>query len=384
VLFDIGEERSAISAAEALLANPRLEVEDRAFAHILIALCNSHVGELDTALKRLTQAAYPLASIRRGTLLLSQVMWAQGLTYIRLMLFRRNPELFRGWPDMPPILEPMPSAEHVLSLFDQAQAALPEGRQWPYLELGSLFARALSQETEATLAALFEFSERYIATDPPLAARSLFCIGVVLRKNSDPQGALTVLENAVALADPLQATSIVRDVLLHISRIHEGLGNSALALAAFKRYANFTLRSLLVPHHHGPFGLKEPVAEARLAGPQEVDLVPLRNLEPAWIRSATSFIAESVGTRISVGDVVDHCKVSRRTLETAFKRYKLRTVAQCIKQAKIERAGQNLLHTRLPVRDIASSVGYASPTAFSQDFKAYFGKSPLKWREDPH
>jgi AraC-like DNA-binding protein len=156
-----------------------------------------------------------------------------------------------------------------------------------------------------------------------------------------------------------------------------------LALAAFKRYSNFTLRSLLVPEGRRGFGFKEPIAAPERLPSGEREAPPSRNLEPAFLRNATSFISESLGTRISVNDVVEHCKVSRRTLETAFRRYKLRTVAQCIKQAKIEHASQHLLRTRLPVREIAASLGYASPAAFSQDFKAHFGKSPLKWREDP-
>jgi AraC-like DNA-binding protein len=344
----MGEEVNAIALTRRVLEKSALSAEDRGFANILIALCHSHLGELDPALSRLSSVAMPLAILCPDSPLLAQVKWAQGLTYIRLYLYRRHVELFRGWPGMPEIKASLPSPEHVYALFDHAQSLIPNSRHWPYLDIGKLLAQGLMGPSPAAVEALRSISRRNLQVDPPLSARALFCQGLVLRRLGQPLEALATFDAALQCAKPLDSWSITRDATLHMSRIHEELGNPGEALESYKIYSDLRLRGLvnnadLESAYFGPLEAVKPHEQHH----------QLRSLDPIFVKRATSYILDNIDKRISIDDVVRHSGVSRRTLETAFKEAKSSSIGRFIKTHKIQRASADLSYTKMSVNALA-------------------------------
>ncbi len=375
ILFDMGEERNAILMAQNVLDEPALRAEERAFAHILIAICHSHLGELDTALQRLSLVALPLALLCPGTALLSQVKWAQGLTYIRLYMFHRGPELFRGWADMPAITASLPAPREIYELFDQAQSAMPKGRRWLYLDIGRLLAQGLMEPSAKEVEGLDSIASANLEVDPPLVARTLFCKGLVLRRLGRPADALLAFSEALDRSRRLQSWSITRDVLLNLSRLHEGMGDLENALRTYKEYADLRLRGLI----------SNPDRPSVYLGcvdddPTQERSIRLSVVEPVFVKRATRFILDNLHRKLAVDDVVEHCGVSRRTLETAFKEAKATTVAHFIKNHKMRNASLALLRTNASVREVSLQFGFHSIEVFSREFRSLFGCSPSRWR----
>ena len=54
---------------------------------------------------------------------------------------------------------------------------------------------------------------------------------------------------------------------------------------------------------------------------------------------------------------------------------------QWVKEQRMRLAQQRLLATSLPIKVIASEVGYRDPLFFSRDFHTHLGMSPLRFRE---
>jgi len=375
ILFDMGEERNAITLAQKVLEDSQISAEDRAFAHILIAICHSHVGELDVALRRLELVAMPLARLCSNTPLVAQVKWAQGLTYIRLYMSIHCADLFRGWPDMPAITAKLPACDEIISLFDEAQAAMPNGKHWPYLDIGKLLAQGLMGPAEASIATLDAISKDCLRFDPPLAARTLFCKGLVLRRLRKPGEALEAFLDALECARQLQSWSITRDVLLNLSRIYEECADFRMAFETYKEYSDLRLRGLISrPKHDSAYFSHVDQND------HEERADHMRVLEPAFVKRATLFIMENLHRKISVDDVVDHCAVGRRTLENSFKEAKGSTIAQFIKNHKIRRASLSLLRTNVSVKQVSVQFGFQSLEVFSREFRSLFGCSPSRWR----
>lgn len=55
---------------------------------------------------------------------------------------------------------------------------------------------------------------------------------------------------------------------------------------------------------------------------------------------------------------------------------------QWVKEQRMRLARQQLLATTLSIKVIASEVGYRDPLFFSRDFRAHYGMSPLRFREE--
>lgn len=56
---------------------------------------------------------------------------------------------------------------------------------------------------------------------------------------------------------------------------------------------------------------------------------------------------------------------------------------QYVQRERLDRAARLLRASRLPVRDIASRVGYADLSRFAQHFRRRLGTTPLRYREQP-
>jgi LacI family transcriptional regulator len=98
------------------------------------------------------------------------------------------------------------------------------------------------------------------------------------------------------------------------------------------------------------------------------------------LAKAIAVIHESVGRRLSVGDVLRQVNISRISLERRFRRYLDRTPAQEIRRVRIVQARQLLLATNLPLKSIAERCGFAASSRLIEAFRRESGCTPSAYR----
>lgn len=99
----------------------------------------------------------------------------------------------------------------------------------------------------------------------------------------------------------------------------------------------------------------------------------------AKIAGALRYIREHACTGIQVSDVLQHCPMARRALETRFKKLLGRTPRQEILRVQLNRVKELLVGTELPIWEIAERTGF-EPEYLSVVFKQTLGLSPSEYR----
>lgn len=95
---------------------------------------------------------------------------------------------------------------------------------------------------------------------------------------------------------------------------------------------------------------------------------------------ASNYIDRNLSEKLTVNEIVNHCRTSRRTLETSFKQVIGNSIARHIKQRRLENAAHSLRNNNCTIKEVAQSVGYRSAAQFSKDFRVRFGISAQEWR----
>jgi LacI family transcriptional regulator len=98
------------------------------------------------------------------------------------------------------------------------------------------------------------------------------------------------------------------------------------------------------------------------------------------IARALRYIREHACERISVGNVLQHCPMARRTLEQRFKKLLGRTPRQEIVRVQVNRVKELLVGTELPVAEISERAGF-EPEYLSVVFKQEAGLTPTEFRK---
>ncbi|MEO7597908.1 MAG: DNA-binding transcriptional regulator [Opitutus sp.] len=98
------------------------------------------------------------------------------------------------------------------------------------------------------------------------------------------------------------------------------------------------------------------------------------------IAGALRYIREHACEGIGVSDVLRHCPMARRALETRFRKLLGRTPHQEILRVQINRVKELLVGTELPVWEIADRTGF-DPEYLSVVFKQSTGVAPSDYRK---
>ncbi len=98
-----------------------------------------------------------------------------------------------------------------------------------------------------------------------------------------------------------------------------------------------------------------------------------------YAEQAAKFIRYNYAT-IHVSDVVEYIGFTRSYFTTLFKREIGLSPQDYLMQVRLQKAGQQLAGTDLPVQAIAVQVGYDDPLTFSRSFRRAFGMSPSEYR----
>lgn len=105
-------------------------------------------------------------------------------------------------------------------------------------------------------------------------------------------------------------------------------------------------------------------------------------LDDPVLAKVIAAIHESVGSPLSVGDLLKLVPVSRISLERRFRRLLNRTPLQEIRRIRIVQARHLLMATDLPLKAIAEHCGYAASSRLIEAFQQETGFTPNRYRSE--
>ncbi|MFJ2538693.1 helix-turn-helix domain-containing protein [Pseudomonas sp. NPDC087614] len=113
-----------------------------------------------------------------------------------------------------------------------------------------------------------------------------------------------------------------------------------------------------------------------------VDLQSASETHPAFQRLAAvdEHIRRHFNRRVTLGELTRIAGISVAQLERYCKRVFHLTPRQMIQKVRLEHA-HRLLHTDLPITDVALQCGYTDHSAFTRQFKASTGFTPRQYRQ---
>lgn len=128
----------------------------------------------------------------------------------------------------------------------------------------------------------------------------------------------------------------------------------------------------------------EPLPEDRTP-PKPRDIIERQStnalaIEDNEIRTALHYIRNNAHRMFSVDQVADLSGLSRRTMERRFRKLFGHTVADEIRNTRLEQARTMLNETDLPVADIAPRCGFSSAEYFIYVFRQTHNMTPIAFR----
>ncbi|MGH8349620.1 MAG: helix-turn-helix domain-containing protein, partial [Pseudomonas sp.] len=113
-----------------------------------------------------------------------------------------------------------------------------------------------------------------------------------------------------------------------------------------------------------------------------VDLQSASDTHPAYQRLAAvdEYIRTHFNRRVTLGELTRIAGISVAQLERYCKRVFHLTPRQMIQKVRLEHA-HRLLHTDLPITEVALQCGYTDHSAFTRQFKALTGFTPRQYRQ---
>lgn len=117
----------------------------------------------------------------------------------------------------------------------------------------------------------------------------------------------------------------------------------------------------------------------RLGLKDEAEWLPAYDQEN--LERAVAEISAEPGQKISIPELAKRYGLSAGRFKSLFRQQYGLTVHQFILRVRMDRASDLIIHTNLPVRDIADRLGYSNDSAFSTSFKKKTGSSPIGLRK---
>jgi LacI family transcriptional regulator len=106
----------------------------------------------------------------------------------------------------------------------------------------------------------------------------------------------------------------------------------------------------------------------------------LTALDDPQLRRALAWMRENACTGKSIGHMVEELRISRRGLETAFRKQLLRSPREEMIRLRMERAKTLLRRTDWNLAIIGERCGFSSAELFGVNFKKHSGDSPGRFR----
>lgn len=176
--------------------------------------------------------------------------------------------------------------------------------------------------------------------------------------------------------------------------MREGFSGKVVIISAYSEfdYAQRALRAgatdyLLKPVK--PADFSEIIMGVAASGkPETASPVPAETAppqpetrRPAMVRAVFAHITGHLSSPLRLEDIAKAVHVSPWHLSRTFKRLTGKSIADCVREARIERAKEILLTTDFSVTEIAGMVGFDNAGYFATCFKHMAGASPSDFRK---
>ena len=99
------------------------------------------------------------------------------------------------------------------------------------------------------------------------------------------------------------------------------------------------------------------------------------------IKQVHDYLTQNLSKRITIEELSKTFAMNATTLKTVFKDVYGSSIAAHIKEHRMEKAAELLVHSQMPVNQIAQEVGYESQSKFSLVFKDFFKLSPMEYKK---
>jgi AraC family transcriptional regulator of adaptative response / methylphosphotriester-DNA alkyltransferase methyltransferase len=100
----------------------------------------------------------------------------------------------------------------------------------------------------------------------------------------------------------------------------------------------------------------------------------------ALYEEAKEIIESEYPSDLELDQVARRLATSRRQLQRSFAEIGKTSFRSCVAEVRMRRALELLQNGALPVRDVASSVGYRQPAQFAKTFRRHHGAPPSSFR----
>jgi AraC family transcriptional regulator, regulatory protein of adaptative response / methylphosphotriester-DNA alkyltransferase methyltransferase len=100
----------------------------------------------------------------------------------------------------------------------------------------------------------------------------------------------------------------------------------------------------------------------------------------ALYEEAQDIIRNEYPNDLELDDVARRLATSRRQLQRSFAEVGKTSFRSFVAEVRMQRALELLREGSLPVRDVASSVGYRQPAQFAKTFRRHHGAPPSSFR----
>ena len=143
-----------------------------------------------------------------------------------------------------------------------------------------------------------------------------------------------------------------------------------------------TMMLAVIRNHHGEEivrGVEEILACDRTL--DDLPDLPMAALAedltlPAALRTVLQLMKNNVEEPLSIDDLAEHARVSRRQIDRMFQRHMNTTPARYYLETRLTRARRLLQQTNEPITSIAIACGFTGASHFSRCYREFFGVPP--------
>lgn len=129
-------------------------------------------------------------------------------------------------------------------------------------------------------------------------------------------------------------------------------------------------------------GIWELLYENISAGQYPADKSPAENRDLAIAKDMARFIRENYMEKLSLADIAAAGAVGQSKCCKLFARFFFQSPAVYLTRHRLSKSMELLLHTDLPVIEIALSVGFGSASYYTETFRKWMGKTPSQFRKE--
>ena len=126
------------------------------------------------------------------------------------------------------------------------------------------------------------------------------------------------------------------------------------------------------------------IETARAASPNAVrpEVAPkrARSIAESIVQTAVQYLQDNLAQRFEVRDVAAQVNLSERQLSRIFRKSTGASILTYLTRLRMDRAMQLLLHSELPIKQVAVSVGYPDTHYFTTLFGRHTRSTPGAFR----